>query len=137
MRSSRHRVRRINDNFVSFLSTHSDFTSACVVFSGTNEDLATWFQKGIKPYNLSLCWKFYPHIEDGKGELWFVCNRDEFYELLAKDGGLIGEAITWMMALGKWDAEDRMWLATPFQYGALECDLLCMLFDKEVGEPCD
>lgn len=136
MRSRGHRVR-VSDNFASFLSTHSDFTSASVVFSGTDESLAQWFKEGIKPYNLSLQWKFYPHIEDGKGELWFVLSRDEFYDLMAKDGGLIGEAITWMMALGKWNAEDRVWYATPFQYEKLECDLLCMLFDKEVGDRCD
>lgn len=124
----------MNDNFVSFLSTHSDFTSASVVFSETDGDVATWFKEEIKPYNLSLIWKFYPHIEDGKGELWFVLSRDEFYDLMAKDGALIGEAITWMMALGKWNAEYRIWFARPFQYKKLECDLLCMLFDKEVGE---
>lgn len=128
MRSRGRKLRSVN-NLVSYLQTHKDFDVCTLVFSDL-EDKRPWIREIMKRYNVSLSWKIEDNFADRNPALFFQLKPWDFYALFGSDEGIIGAAITQLMATGKWDENNKMWYSLDFSEEDLACPLIAACFDK-------
>ena len=128
MRSRGHKLRSV-DSLASYLATHKDFDVCTLVFSDL-EDKRPWLKEIMKRYNLSLSWKIEENFADGKPALFFQLMPWNFFNLFSSDDGIIGAAITQLMATGKWDKNNKLWYSLDFSEGGLACPMIAACFDK-------
>ena len=128
MRSRGHKLQSVN-NLAAYLQTHKDFDLCTLVFSDL-EDKRPWIKEIVKRYNVSLSWRIEEDLADGKPALFFRLMPWDFYSLFAADEGIIGAAITQLMAVGKWDKANKLWSSFDFSEGELSCPLIAACFDK-------
>ncbi|MBQ1424677.1 MAG: hypothetical protein IIY98_00895 [Aeriscardovia sp.] len=130
MRSGRHRVRRLDSDFASYLETHTDFDLCTLAFTDL-ENKNAWIRKVSRAYNLSLSWRIREDfMGNGKAALLLDIFHDDFFPLFASDDGLVGEAMIWLLGDGRWDKENKVWYAPDFEMAELSCDLVAACFDK-------